>query len=440
MKILYISYFYPPLGGPAALRNLKTVKYLSELGCSIDVLTVKDIEYSYHDESLEAETRERSIIRTASCDPMALLKKLFAAKPDASKALYNKTPERIKQIVRWLYPIDDKIGWLPNLIAAGSKALQQDNYDLIYVSCGPFSSSLAAWWLSRRYKVPYVVEMRDYWTLLSDYNLFGTAMQRGFARFWERRILRSATGIVSATRGIATDLANAFGAGLQAKSFVLYNGHDEEDYQDIVADKRTDNGFIFSYFGALYARRSLKNFYAAIKELAEAAALPVNTEIRLYGNYNLEAMQEIAASGLPCVTEPESAAMENSGKHPIIRLVSPLGHKEALMQMQSSDALLLVINSSSPGGTLTSKVFEYLRIGKPILAMVPARGEVADLLTESGQHYSCAMESTSGIKSCIIRLISERNTAYCYPAAKYNRKAQIADLYHFLCGLPGLSG
>jgi len=28
-RVLYLSYFYPPLGGPAVLRNLKTVKYLS---------------------------------------------------------------------------------------------------------------------------------------------------------------------------------------------------------------------------------------------------------------------------------------------------------------------------------------------------------------------------------------------------------------------------
>ncbi len=439
MKILYISYFYPPLGGPAALRNLKTVKYLSELGCNIHVITVKDIEYSYHDESLQAETREQGITRTGSCDPMAILKKLFAAKPDASKNIYTKTPEHIKQLVRWLYPIDDKVGWLPNLITAGSRALTKERYHLIYVSCGPFSSSLAAWWLSRRHKIPYVVEMRDYWTLLSDYNVFGTAAQRAFARFWEHRILHSATGIVSATQGIASDLANAFGAELQAKSFVLYNGHDEEDYLALMPEKRTDNGFIFSYFGALYARRSLKNFYAAIAELSREKALPLNTEIRLYGSFNLEAMQEIAASGIACESEADATALDSPGTLPVIKVIPSLSHKEALSKMLCSDALLLVINSSSPAGTLTSKVFEYLRIGKPILAMVPAKGEVADLLNESGQHYVCAMESASGIKSCIMRLISERNTAFHYPAAKYNRKAQISDLYRFLGGLPGLS-
>jgi hypothetical protein len=54
MKLLYISYFFPPLGGPAAIRNQKTVKYLGDFGWDIDVLTVGEIEYNYHDECLLA--------------------------------------------------------------------------------------------------------------------------------------------------------------------------------------------------------------------------------------------------------------------------------------------------------------------------------------------------------------------------------------------------
>ena len=75
MKILYISYFYPPLGGPAALRNLKTVNYLQHSGAQIHLVTVDDIEYAYYDNSLLALQTEASITRTPSLDPMALLKR-----------------------------------------------------------------------------------------------------------------------------------------------------------------------------------------------------------------------------------------------------------------------------------------------------------------------------------------------------------------------------
>jgi glycosyltransferase involved in cell wall biosynthesis len=412
MRILYLSYFYPPLGGPAALRNVKTVKYLSELGCSIDVISVGEIEYNIHDASLLHEAKEHSITRTASLDPMAMMKQMLGRHGDTSKSLYRKTPERIKLFIRKLYPLDDKVGWLPPLIAAGSKALRKDDYDLVYVSCGPFSSALAAWWLSKRYKLPYAVEMRDYWNLLSDYKLHGSKL----ARFWEGRILRDAKWIVTATKGIGTDLAAAYGQELANKMFTLYNGHDEEDYTELQAVPRQEASFVISYFGALYARRSLKCFYEAFRQLAAAKLLPTNTKLKLYGNYNIEAVKE----------------MEESGVTDMICMIPSLCHKEALEQMAASDALLLVINSSSPRGTLTSKVFEYLRIGKPIVAMVPSTGEAAELLTASGQDYICAMESVSSIKACLIWLFNSPPAAFSYDAAKYNRKAQVEALYHFL--------
>lgn len=416
MKILYISYFYPPLGGPAALRNVKTVKYLSEMGCEIDVLSVGDIEYNYHDSSLLAECKEHSVTRTASLDPMALMKKLLGRRSQASQTLYRKTPERIKLLVRRLYPLDDKVGWLPPLLKAGAQALRKNKYDLIYVSCGPFSSSLAAYWLSRRFKVPYAVEMRDYWTLLSDYNLQGSWLQHAFAQSWEKRILHAAKHIVTATKGIAEDLTKAFGKELSAKMHVLYNGHDEEDYVGITPVERDDTAFVISYFGALYARRSLKCFFEAVKQVQEEDSEQKGIEIKLYGNYHVETEREIAESGI--VKQ--------------ISIIPALSHREALQEMAASDALLLVINSSSPRGTLTSKVFEYLRIGKPILALAPQSGEVAELLRESGQDYICAMESVSAIKECLKRMKNTRSQVFCYNAAKYMRRAQVLELYKFL--------
>ena len=66
MRLLYISYFYPPLGGPASLRNVKTVKYLAESGIACDVITVGDLEYLYRDASLLEECMADRVTRTAS--------------------------------------------------------------------------------------------------------------------------------------------------------------------------------------------------------------------------------------------------------------------------------------------------------------------------------------------------------------------------------------
>ncbi|HQQ68443.1 MAG TPA: hypothetical protein PLX77_06410 [Candidatus Cloacimonadota bacterium] len=102
--------------------------------------------------------------------------------------------------------------------------------------------------------------------------------------------------------------------------------------------------------------------------------------------------------------------------------------------MQKADALILLINSSSPKGTLTSKVFEYIRIGRPILALVPLHGEAAHLLRTCDQNHICPMESVSAIKACLSEIFMqcsvEREVS---PALQdYERSAQVAALHRKL--------
>jgi len=405
MKILYISYFYPPLGGPAALRNMKTVHYLSELGAKISVLTVEDIEYAYSDASLQTQCSECSLYRVSSGDPM----------------VYKRSPERLKLFIRQLAPVDDKIGWLPHLMKAGRKLLREEEFDIIFVSCGPFSSALAAYKLAEEFGKALVVDYRDYWTLLSDYDLMGSRFKRAYSKNWEARIIKRSNLLVCATKGIRDDLARAFDPSLHERSFLLYNGHDERDFCDLPFARPSGDFFTLSYFGNIYARRSLKHLYQAILELERENLIPAKLRILLYGNFNREVYQEI----------------EHSGISERITMMPHLIHKQALVAMQEADVLILVINSSSPKGTLTSKVFEYLRLGKMILAMVPRIGEAAALLSECGISTICPMESVSAIKECLSDLIDERfKPAGVSPRlARYERGKQIGQLYKRLEGL-----
>jgi len=417
MRLLYLSYFYPPLGGPAVLRNVKTVKYLSQMGFEIDVLTLEEPEYLYRDESLLAQCHERNLIRTPSWDPMTLLKKLDSGKQTPSSSLYLNTPERIKLLIRQLYPIDNKIGWLPFLLKAGNAAIRQNDYDLIYVSLGPFSAGVGAWLLSRQSGIPYVVDMRDYWTLLSDYDLQGNALNRWFSQRWEARIHRKAALIVTATEGIGKDIARVFGTDLSAKMVTIYNGWDEEDFDHLLPTEQTA-GYTLAYFGNIYARRSLKHFYAAVKRLRQEGLLPNHTRIRLHGNFFRETLQEIEASGIK----------------DLIEVIPQLEHCQALAAMQAADVLVLTLNSSGPEGTLSAKLFEYLRCQKPILAMVPAHNEAARLLRSLGHDLICAMESTDSICHCLKRLFASSPGTYAIPW-QLERKSQITRLAEALRGI-----
>lgn len=411
-RILYISYFYPPLGGPAVLRNLKTVKYLSRMGFEIDVITPQDLEYLYRDDSLPSQQSERKLYRTKSADPMALLKKLRPSKDRQASSLYMNTPERAKLLLRRLWPIDNKIGWLPFLVKTGRQALRDNDYDLIYISLGPFSSGLGAYRLSVESGLPLVLDMRDYWTLLGDYELQGFAWQRRLSSHWEAKLYYHASLIVTATEGIGTDIHAAFGMELKRKCLTIYNGWDEEDFEGLESI-HPGKGFELAYFGNIYARRSLSKLYAALTELREAAILPEGTRVKLYGNFFKETKDEALKSGVSDLVE----------------FIPQLSHREALKAMLGSHVLLLALNSSGPSGTLSSKIFEYLRSGRPILAMVPAHKEAAALLGRCSQPYVCAMESSASIRDALQRLIAEYDPQRRYPVpVDMERGAQISKL------------
>jgi predicted GTPase len=126
--------------------------------------------------------------------------------------------------------------------------------------------------------------------------------------------------------------------------------------------------------------------------------------------------------------------IEHSGVQKRIKIMPQISHRQALIAMQEADALILVINSSSPQGTLTSKVFEYLRCGRPILAMVPRLGEAAALLSECGISTICPMESVSAIKNCLSDLFDARYTPPVVSPrlVQYERGRQIEDLFRRL--------
>lgn len=418
MNILYISYFYPPLGGPASLRNLKSVRYLTECGAKITLLTVGEIQYLYEDDSLAESSLARRIIRVFSWDPMSLLRKFSIGKKTGSQAIYARSPERLKLIVRRLFLMDDKELWIPNLYLSARRELEKQDYDIIYVSCGPFSSALPALWLSRIYGTKLVIDYRDYWSLLSDYDLVGNALKRRIIRHIEGKLVRSADFIVSATAGILEELKAHFDPGLDARSYLLYNGHDEADFHRLPTATPDEEYFTLSYFGALYARRSLKHLYRAISQIEHTATQKKPIRIRLYGSFNPEATEEI----------------EQSGIADRIEIIPPKSHKDALFEMQKADALILIINSSSPRGTLTSKVFEYLRLGVPILALVPQHKEAAELLKECGASYIAAMESASSIEICIREMMKDgAKRQEPHPNLhRYERRAQVAGLYQKL--------
>ncbi|MBM4404006.1 MAG: hypothetical protein FJ042_06470 [Candidatus Cloacimonetes bacterium] len=414
-RILYFSYFYPPLAGPAVLCNLKTVKYLTFAGWEVDVVTISDIQYLLKEKTLLSETRQNSIIRTSSIDPGAILKRISSVTGKDTRGIYLNTSEGIKRFFRGICPLDEKVGWVPFAYAAGLRACRQKRYDLLYVACQPFSAALAVYYLSKVTGIPYVLDMDDYWTLLRDYAQFITPLHRLFAKHWEMRFLERASLIAYCTGDSIHETCATFGEHLREKMITVYNGWDEEDFTALPDTEPERDIISFSYFGNLSGKRNFRNLFTAFRNLRQAGKLPTNVRIRLFGNYFAQYLREISESG---ITD-------------IIEHIPHLPHRQALTEMMRSTVLVIILNASVNSGVVPSKSFEYLRTGRHILALTPHGFEMTHILHDSGHDYTCPMESVAAIEHQILRILSDLEAglkrAYQIPW-QYERKTQIALL------------
>ena len=168
-KVLVISYYWPPSGGPGVQRVLKFCKYLPKFGWEPIVLTVKNGEFPSLDESLIIEAQSIRVHYAGALSPYALFKVFSNSKRIQTHQLSAQTNEPIfKRFARWVrYNMvvpDGRIGWYPGAVRLGLNILESEDIDLIFSSGPPHTSHLIARKLSENSGLKWTADFRDPWT------------------------------------------------------------------------------------------------------------------------------------------------------------------------------------------------------------------------------------------------------------------------------------
>ena len=376
-RILYIAYFYPPLGGPGVQRPIKTIKYLKKNGYYVDVLTVNDIQFHSYDYELLNESKADNIYRTGSLDPMSILKRIKIKKKNKDKIYFN-TPEKIKRIIRGIFPVDSKIGWMPFAYRKGLILIKENNYDCIIATIGPLTAGILAYQLHKKTKLPYYIDYRDHLTT-HVYPQYIFEFLRKHAEKYEKKMQQQAKGIFMAGNLMKNRMVKHFGDFLKVKTKIVYNGFDEDDFLEPI--QRESSMSYIRFVGNIYGNQNLEYFLKAIKFLKNNDHLPNNVIFEFIGNYYLETYNLLTSEDLK----------------PYINLVPQKTYKEAVRLTRSADMLLLFLATKDQEDIIPGKLFEYIGSNNPIFAMVPENGEVADILRSLGHKYICNMESTDQI-------------------------------------------
>ena len=236
-KVLIVTYYWPPAGGPAIQRTLKFVKYMRFFGWEPVILTVENGEYPAIDPSLIQEIPDNiQVYKTKAFQPFQLYRMLTGKKGNThnnANVFGQKDTTFVERLAKWirlnLFIPDARIGWYAYAVKAAKKIIEQEHIDLIYSSSPPHSLQLIA---------------------------------------------------------AANDYATCIKTHVDRKIEVIYNGYDPSDFPK--PKSRNTEDFLITYTGELSEDRIPHALLRALSRLEHS-----NIKLQFIGNTCPELKQEI---------------------------------------------------------------------------------------------------------------------------------------------------
>lgn len=369
-KILIITYYWPPAGGPGVQRWLKFVKYLPEFGIQPIVYIPENPTYPIVDENLIKEVSDKAVIlKHKIFEPYQLAS--FLSKNKTKKMNSGIIPNQKRQsfldkVFLWIrgnvFIPDARFFWVKPSISYLEKYILENNIDIIVTSGPPHSLHLIGLELKKKLNVKWFADFRDPWTTIGYHKslrLSNFAAKKHKAL--EHQVLNTADTIIVTSKTTKTE----FEALTTKPIAVITNGFDVEK----VEKQTVDSKFSLAHIGSFLSARNPKLLWESLVELAaEIPGFKSHLEIKLIGAVSQEVLDAISEFGL-------NDYLNNLGY---------VSHAEAIAHQRKSQILLLIeIDSEETKSIIPGKLFEYMVSNRPIIAIGPKGSDFAAIITET---------------------------------------------------------
>ena len=432
LRLLVITYYWPPSGGAGVQRCLKFVKHLGHFGVEATVVTVDPDEATYpvSDESLRAEVPAGvRVIRTGTSEPFESYKKLTGRAVPYGGFANEGRPGLVQQALRFvrgnLFIPDPRRGWNRHALAAVEKLLAAgETFDAVLTSSPPHSTQLIGLELQRRHGLRWLADLRDPWTDIYYYkDLHHTPLAAWLDARYERQVLTRADAVLVTS----PETKRLFQAKLpqlpSGKFHVLPNGYDESDFQ-LPSQPPTDCLRI-THTGTITELYRIERLLEAVATCA-ARHPKVPMRLRFVGQVANQLREQIAQAGLLPITE----------------FIPFVPHEESVRHLMAASVLLMAIPDVPRNfGILPGKVFEYLAANKPILCIGPAGCDADNLLQECAAGHALPYQDFALMLETLEGLAKQwrRNPNLDLPAIsheRYSRRGLTGQLADIAINLP----
>ena len=376
-RVLIITYYWPPAGGPGVQRWLKFVKYLENFQVEPVVYVPENPSYPITDPSFEKEIPQGlRVIKRKIFEPYSIAG-MFSKKDTEtiSSGIIQKEEnqtflQKAMLYIRGNFFIPDaRKFWVNPSVEFLKEEIAGTEYDAIITTGPPHSLHLIGLELKKVLGIKWIADFRDPWTQIGYHEkLKLNKASRKKHESLEKEVLNTADHIITTSFSTRQEFLEKTDRPVT----VITNGFDSE----INAKPFKPGKFILAHIGSLLSGRNPENLWKALKALsAENTEFREKFELRLAGKVSEEVLESISNFGL-------NDRLINNGY---------VSHAEALELQRSASLLLLIeIDSEETRGIIPGKLFEYLASKRPILAIGPQSWDAEKIIkeTNSGKvHY-----------------------------------------------------
>ncbi len=415
-KILFIiNRFAPPITG-GTIRVFKYTKYLIQNNWQVYILcnSVNKLSQLKKIPKLYSEIKGVNIIDAPGLDEVLkgiLSKILFKRNSNNIKISVNKAKKTsflqkllkvslqkiIKHLKKSIIPDIWRYLWVPFTIEKAKKIIIQKNIKNIITSSPSQSTQLIGLRLKRYFhdSIFWIADFRDLWSLspaISESN----NKTKNVNMSLERKIIKNADKNIFISESAEKLVLDFYKICKNKKRyFTITNGYDEDDFKNISFSQNNKNikKLNINYIGSIFGPRMRCKYPEAIQTFLNGLIVKNLTTKNIVFNFigNLKQSYRIRLS-----------KMKNN-----IDIYPHLSHKEAITKMYEADILVVLLNKSIEGSiAFTGKIFEYLKTGKPILAICP-KGEVTRLIEKYSIGETADPEDKDEIVSKIAVMIKK---------------------------------
>lgn len=373
-RILMIAYHFPPLAGSSGIqRTLRFARYLPEFGWEPLVLTAHPRAYERTGADLLAELpKETVVVRAPAFDTARHF------------SIAGRYPGFLARPDRW-------ISWLPGATLAGMSMIRCYRPDVIWSTYPIATAHMIGAALHKHSGLPWVADFRD--PMAQDGYPSDPRVWKSFKRI-EERVAHEASLCTFTTTGTARVYSERYPQAASCFK-VIENGYDEETFAGLDSGGAPLNPgkITFLHSGIVYpSERDPTQFLLAIRTLIDTGRISAGQlRVRFRASMHEDFLRTLTSK---------------YGLDECIEIFPPISYRDALNEMMCAD-ILLIMQASNCNDQIPAKLYEYVRVGRPILALTDPEGDTASVLRTAGISAIAPLNQTDAIASVLEKVIAE---------------------------------